>query len=216
MALPRPSKTKLRAQFEGFEKRLGDFVWVVDWKSVGTTRCHLYIIGPAEQQPVKVGVSVDALKRLCGIQTGNWHPLYVLRSAWVDTVRQAIMLERATHEHLRDKHMSGEWFNINAHMAFDAVKHVADKKGIELKHGVPDEMADDLFKAIRDRVGREFQAQSEAADDIKAAALKEYGISRPMVVRLRSRDNVHPLYNEALAERDRNAWWRKEAEKRQG
>jgi hypothetical protein len=188
VSLPQSSKKKRFHHFDGFESRIHDFSWVLDWKALGKPYCHLYVIGPKDGRPVKVGVSVDCHSRLAGIQTGNWNDLYVLKTVWTDSVKSARTLERETHRALQRHHLSGEWFDVEADEALESVKWVADFFGIKITSGVPDELVDAVFESIRARMQDEYTSGSTAHQKIRVAKLADYGISKSTIDAVRGKE----------------------------
>lgn len=183
-----PSKKKMLQQFVGFHERLDDFTWVVDWRSMGLPNCHVYVVGPKEDRPVKVGVSVDGLSRLSGLQTGNWVDLYVRKARWAESVADARRLEKMTHDSLRGKNLSGEWFDVTSEEAVDRLDWIAQSYDIALHSQIPGQIRDAVFDNIRARVVAEYDLGSEMHLAIRAERLKEFGVSRAVSDALRARE----------------------------
>jgi hypothetical protein len=183
--LPRPTRQKRDETFANFHTRVDDFVWMVDWKAAGKPFCHIYIIGPREQRPVKVGVSSDCWRRLGGIQGGNWHDLFVLRSFWVESTRDARKIEQTTHVELREQHLSGEWFEVTTEQAVAALERVASRLGIELRSGIPDELRELVAAGIRQRAA----PNGDEEHELRADLVSKYGVSRSIVDQLAAIEN---------------------------
>jgi len=188
---PRTGHKKRFHHFDGFQDRIHDFAWVLNWKDLGKPHCHIYVIGPKVEQPVKVGIAVGAYSRLAELQVGNWNDLYVLKSAWLDTVQEARKLEHQTHRALQRKHLSGEWFDVSATEAIETIEWAAGYYGIELRRGIPDEvLVAKAFDLIRQQMDGEIVRGSDAAQSIRLAKLAEFGISRSVndASRIRSQE----------------------------
>jgi len=69
---------------------------------------------------VKVGFSKDVASRLATLQTGNPDRLKVYTHHEVPA-SLAQIVERRAHELLHAAHMCGEWFQVTAHEAEDAI-----------------------------------------------------------------------------------------------
>lgn len=112
---------------------------------------RVYVIGPASGRPVKIGYASDTAKRLSGIQNGNHEELHIHYEFCCDGRLDAERVEKAAHSVLRDRRIRGEWFDVDADAAADAIKFVDGpqvfaakmllRKGDEalLKHGVTPE-----------------------------------------------------------------------------
>jgi hypothetical protein len=181
-------RSKTIEQFDGFETRLDDFVWLVDWKGLGLPNCHIYVIGPSQKQPCKIGIAVNGYKRLAGIQTGNWAQLFVHKSAWCDSVNDARKVEHFAHLSLRAKHLTGEWFDIDADEALEVIQWSAGKVDVTLRHGVPTDMRSDIFDAIRFRVGDAGYLEVDRRHELHAAKLSEKGISLSTIKAIRAKE----------------------------
>lgn len=118
----------------GLHKDLSEQVWLADWKAAGLPYCSLYIVTPDGNWPCKIGISVNASKRLIGLQTSVWKPLRVAKCYWTATVLQARTLEKAIHKRLTEDNawLHGEWFAMRPDKATDVVEFVALVEGIEL------------------------------------------------------------------------------------
>lgn len=88
-----------------FHNEHGDVAWV-------------YVVGPAEERPVKIGhCGGNLVTRLAGIQNGCWHELRVLRRYPMPSKKRAYGAEKSIHKQLERagvKRLSGEWFDVTA------------------------------------------------------------------------------------------------------
>ena len=73
---------------------------------------YIYIIHQGESRLFKIGVSNDPKRRLRALQTGNPHPLTLLRAFKCSTM-SAYRAEAAIHQHLAASRRKGEWFEID-------------------------------------------------------------------------------------------------------
>lgn len=177
MALVGASTKKRLAQFDRFYERIHDFAWVVDWRELGLPHCHVYVVGPLATTPVKVGIAVDGLARLAGLQTGNWHELYVLKAGWAESVADARQIERDAHKVLQARNLTGEWFSVTAEEAIEAVSTAARRRGLPFHTDIPTEHVDLVFDAVRARLTPEYELGSTFAQDVRVEKLKQFGIS---------------------------------------
>lgn len=179
-------KAKTSEQFSGFEDRLDDFAWMVDWKALGHPFCYVYLIGPSEKKPVKVGIANNCLKRLGGVQTGNWAQLFVHKAYLCADVASARKVEQYTHRSLTKENMTGEWFDLDVPEAASVVEWAAGKVGVGLASGVPDEHRDAVFDAIRSRLEDVERLDIDRRHALRAAKLASCGISLETIKAIRA------------------------------
>lgn len=139
----------LERLYQGFPDSLDRFSWVLNWADLGLPYYHVYVIGPADGNPVKVGISNYCEKRLAHLQVGNWNPLFVHECGWLETSGAARKLEYKVHRLLEGCHLSGEWFALSADDAIQEVRRVATGAGMALHEHVPDGLKDVVFDYIR-------------------------------------------------------------------
>lgn len=96
---------------------------------------HVYVI-QAEGGPVKVGVAGDPLRRLVALQTASFARLS-LHFAKVVPSGQAAQVEARAHQQLADKRRAGEWFDVPAATAADALVSAARDLGVDLQDRGP-------------------------------------------------------------------------------
>jgi hypothetical protein len=90
---------------------------------------HVYVIGPVEGFPTKVGVAGNIEKRLCQLQTGSAEKLY-LHAAFVANDRSAAFkLESLCKRRLKKSSMTGEWFNLFTDDVVDAIEQLCKECG---------------------------------------------------------------------------------------
>lgn len=103
----------------------------------------VYVIAPDENGPCKIGMTQNVGLRLIGIQVGCWMPLAVfstricfqrfgghLGSLWTTMAIGAKYVEGETHKALKacDVHLHGEWFDVTAAEAAEAIEKSAKNK----------------------------------------------------------------------------------------
>ena len=116
-------------------------VWLVDWKAYGLKYCSLYVVCTDSRWPCKIGISVNARKRVMGIQTGVWRPISVHKCFYLPTVNEARALERKVHDTLtiQGKWLHGEWFDMRPEQAADLIEFEAMILGLECRSEIEDE-----------------------------------------------------------------------------
>lgn len=72
-----------------------------------TTSGQIYLIRADQTDSVKIGFSVDHVKRIASIQTGCPHPL-ILVKWWLGSLQD----ERRLHSIFADRRLVGEWFRV--------------------------------------------------------------------------------------------------------
>ena len=97
--------------------------------------CSVYAISDGIGN-VKFGVAKNVQSRLKSLQTGNAHPLQLLfvvdcvsTNRW-QAALVAHALEREIHEWSEGSRMSGEWFAIDYHAAYDAVNFCMEQVAV--------------------------------------------------------------------------------------
>ena len=84
-------------------------------------RTLVYAIG-SEEGPVKVGITNNLLSRLRSLQNGSATKLELI---WVYTTWDravALRMEREFHEFHSDVRLEGEWFDVEAMLAFESLE----------------------------------------------------------------------------------------------
>lgn len=80
----------------------------------------VYVIGQ-EEGPCKIGISKDPARRAADLQTGCPFRLDVLHHVECRDYSEALWLENTLHEVHQDRRLIGEWFDMSAAEAVDAV-----------------------------------------------------------------------------------------------
>jgi len=93
----------------------------------------LYIVGPNDQGPVKIGRGSDAYGRVNELQIGNWVELHVLAAIETASRHDAVLLEGCVHAALGHAFVRGEWFAVSLAYAVQAVRDVAERLGVKWK-----------------------------------------------------------------------------------
>lgn len=93
--------------------------------SSGTPFGAVYLIAAEDMGIVKVGVATDPRFRLCTLQIGNWHQLFVKGLLWVDSGAGGI--ERLVHRAAKEMDISirGEWIEASVEQAAELVLKAA-------------------------------------------------------------------------------------------
>lgn len=79
-----------------------------------TGACAVYVIGPKEAYPCKIGSAQNVGARLSELQVGNWVKLYAHHILWIDDIYGARCVEQEAHSQLDEFWQSGEWFTRSA------------------------------------------------------------------------------------------------------
>jgi hypothetical protein len=117
--------SKRRSKTESFVPGYGD--------DGDSDRYFVYVIGPIEGFPSKVGVAKRLNDRLCGIQTGNWVELIVHHVFMCHSKSTAFSLEALCKKRHSDLIIRGEWFNEMADEMANKLKKIHDEMGPVLK-----------------------------------------------------------------------------------
>ena len=101
----------------------------------------VYVIAPDENGPCKIGITANLQERLHGLQPGCWLPLraHAVRACFrrdltIESLAKAMSsgarkVEEAVHRELTacDVRLCGEWFDISAGEAVQAIEVAAKK-----------------------------------------------------------------------------------------
>lgn len=85
----------------------------------------VYAVAPKCGSPTKIGVAADMVKRMSGLQTGNWEELVVQFLLWAPGKEATIRIESEIHLQLKERHISGEWFDLHVSEAPTIIKSMA-------------------------------------------------------------------------------------------
>lgn len=88
----------------------------------------LYVIGN-EDGPVKIGRAAQPIKRRNELQVASASHLELLFCFHVD---EDYAVEQAVHLILRESLLRGEWFNVSASTAVNAIRTITDLAGLDL------------------------------------------------------------------------------------
>lgn len=92
----------------------------------------IYIMGPKERTPVKIGHAKNVKLRLSSMNTHNWVDIFLHHVVWTAGRPMAERIERAVHANLidRGKLIKGEWFNITPEEGEILIKlHAREARG---------------------------------------------------------------------------------------
>lgn len=77
------------------------------------------MVSISDEGPVKVGIATNVRARLSSIQTGS--PIQLTLSYHSIVTIDARRLERAVHEELAHRRLSGEWFDVSVKAAVESI-----------------------------------------------------------------------------------------------
>lgn len=143
---------------------------------------YVYVIG-SSGGPCKVGYSVDTERRLRDLQRPRTQRITVF-GKWPIGHAAALSVERYAHWLLREKQISGEWFDVTAEEAADAVS-AAIHEGVDPDYPLP--RVDMIGRALgcgenihtkypqgtRERIRSALASDEHQADFIRAAVEAE-------------------------------------------
>ncbi|HMN36269.1 MAG TPA: GIY-YIG nuclease family protein [Hyphomicrobium sp.] len=89
----------------------------------------IYVIR-SEPGPVKIGITGNVSRRLSYLRTASAVPLHLAYAG--ETEADVESVERQVHSILAERRMSGEWFNVSAQEAVEAVLQSANDLDIDL------------------------------------------------------------------------------------
>ena len=81
----------------------------------------MYTISEGPLGPTKIGITVSDHSRMKSLQTGNPRPL---TPGMALPCKHARNIERRVHELLAPYRLSGEWFDVSARQAAEAIEQV--------------------------------------------------------------------------------------------
>jgi hypothetical protein len=82
----------------------------------------IYVIGPKDHGPIKIGFTKELHRRLKSIQTGHPEPLYIHHYVEVPE-NQTRLIEGIIHKENKFHRTSGEWFNLSIDQGILEVNH---------------------------------------------------------------------------------------------
>jgi hypothetical protein len=115
-----------------------DMLWMVPWKEYGFDYCGVYIIGPENRWPLKIGISERAYTRVNTLQTAHWSRIDC-HGYWICENRaEAAKVEKKAHDLLKDtRHLMGEWFDVDVKKAAETILFAAQSVGVEMVADLP-------------------------------------------------------------------------------
>jgi hypothetical protein len=124
---------------EGNFFNINDLLWMVPWRQYGFNYCGVYLIGPNNRWPLKIGISECAYKRIDALQTAHWQRINCHGYWLCENKKAAALVERKAHELLKEgsRHLMGEWFDIDLKKAAEIVVFAADAVGVEIVADIP-------------------------------------------------------------------------------
>lgn len=113
-------------------------LWMVPWKEYGFDYCGVYLIGPQNRWPLKIGISERVYARINTLQTAHWSRIDC-HGYWICENRAAAAaVEKKAHEMLKDtRHLMGEWFDVDIKKATEVVIFAAQSVGVEMVADIP-------------------------------------------------------------------------------
>lgn len=80
--------------------------------------CFVYVVHETDCPGIcKIGIAKDPITRFSSLQVGTWRQLTLACAFGVASQSQALAIEASVHHALRDLHLRGEWFKVNASRA---------------------------------------------------------------------------------------------------
>lgn len=137
----------------GSQVKAEEQVWLANWRGHGLPYCSLYVVAPDGRWPCKVGISVNAYKRLAELQVSVWKPLSVVSCFWLKTIKEARELEKQVHRRLTgdDVWLHGEWFDMRPRDAKEMIEFVALVEGIEIYEKIDN---DEVIKHLQSEIDK--------------------------------------------------------------
>lgn len=127
-------------------------VWLVNWRAWDLPYCSLYVVSTDSKWPCKIGISIDPVKRISGIQTGVWRRVDVHKCFYLKSVKEARTLEQKIHRTLTDqgKWLHGEWFDMRPEQTTDIIEFEAMILGLDINSEIQeDEIAQSLHSDMQ-------------------------------------------------------------------
>lgn len=82
---------------------------------------YIYAIG-CESGPIKIGITNSLFSRLSSLQTGSFLQLWLLYAMPCIDRDHALKHEKIIHDVLEENKIIGEWFNLTAPEAIEAIQ----------------------------------------------------------------------------------------------
>lgn len=116
--------------------------------------CSVYIVGPCEGSPIKIGYSADPLIRLYDLRVASWEELILHEQIFLLHEHGARALERAAHECLDRWKLRGEWFSVSAASATEILVGLVAGRVPYLTKKQADEAAAKAVEDLHDRLDK--------------------------------------------------------------
>ena len=97
--------------------------------------CDVYVVSTDSFNPCKVGVAKSVFNRMKSLQGASARKFYPMACYSCPSIKQARQVEQEAHKILKanGKHLQGEWFDVRAKQACDAIEFAALTLGIEVE-----------------------------------------------------------------------------------
>jgi hypothetical protein len=92
----------------------------------------VYVYGPLEGSPAKIGIAENPNKRCQGLQTGFWKPAKIWRYWWTLGRVMAFKLEQQILADNQARRLVGEWLDISAEDLMAQVVPAAERHKIRI------------------------------------------------------------------------------------
>ncbi len=94
----------------------------LDWVRREIGWHSIYVIGPSEEGPVKVGIAADPWVRYRTIQSSNWIGLHRYHEVWLSGDVLTKRIEATVHADFEPHRVRGEWFERSAKEAIEQIE----------------------------------------------------------------------------------------------
>jgi len=101
------------------------------WKDRQQGRRIVYVLGPENGWPCKIGYAANLLARLHDVQVAHWQKIVVHHCGYCFDKAAALDIEKAAHRLLDANAMRGEWFDVAPAEALEAVLTAAKAVGAD-------------------------------------------------------------------------------------
>ena len=93
----------------------------------------VYLIGPCEGGPMKLGIAKHPGNRVSTIKSHNWNDVDIFGLRWFKSRSLALRVEAEAHQLLdkAGKRLRGEWFDVDADWGAKTIQVATDKLGIK-------------------------------------------------------------------------------------
>lgn len=99
--------------------------------------CFVYVVHETDCPSVcKIGIAKDPMTRFSSLQVGTWRQLTLACAFGVASQTRALAIEAAVHYALRDLHLRGEWFKVNAARACSMILSAVNRECGDVSMGL--------------------------------------------------------------------------------